>query len=216
MSLSFHRAFRDRAFVLLAVVVASAGQATVARAQVDPSRLRSVFEVGTSIGGTWLDGTRAPEVTSGIGVSGGLGVQRSFSGNVVGAVNLRVLSAAVSLSEAGMTWNRGRTLESSLLASISVQRNARRALRPSMELAGGITRLSGPRDIVPFKDAANIAPTAEVGLSLRRGEADADASRREFSVYLKYSVLQVRMAATDVIAEDGTLSRILIGVRATR
>jgi hypothetical protein len=147
-------------------------------------------------------------------VFGGFGIQRLFSANTLGGVSFRVLSAPVSLSEAGMTWDRAKTFEASLLATASLQAPAGQAIRGSLDFAGGITRLSGPRDIVPFKDALNIAPTAEVGVSLRRGNADATASRRELSVFTRYSLTRLRMGTPNPIAEGGTVSRFLIGLRA--
>ena len=216
MRLFIERRFRRSDFLTAASFLVLLLNPGKAGCQVDPARLRSTYELGASLGGTWLEGPRAPDITSGAGIFGAIGVQRSFAPNVLGAVNLRVLSAAVSLDESSMTRDGGRTRVVSLLAQASFQQRVERTYRPSLELAGGISRLSGRRDLVPFKDASNIAPTAEIGVSLRRGFALEDAARQEFSVYVKYSVMQLRMSAGDAIAESGAVSRIHVGMRATR
>lgn len=200
-----------RAALLCALLLFGAPQLTAAQA-VD-GRWRIAGELGVAPGATWLEGVNVPTVQSGVGAFGTIGVQRGWSPRVAGGVDVRVLTAKTSLDEHGVQWDGGRATEVSLLATTSIYSGNSGVWRWSFDLLGGVTMVSGPDGVVPFRDASKIAPTAEAGVSLRRGAVGVAASRRELSVFARYSVMRLGMTGNDAIATDGIVSRILAGVR---
>jgi hypothetical protein len=197
--------------VFLALVVARP-----ALAQVEDPRWRSTAEIGGSIGGNWLEGKRAPTVASRPGFLAGLGIERGMTPYVASGVSMRVMTSNVELEEVGTTWKGGRLVEVNVMATTSLQSRRRTALRTSLDLLGGVAIVNGARDIVPFRDAANISPAGEIGLSLRHGVADADASRPDDALFVRYSVVRLRMATPNAIASSGAVGRIVIGLRIAR
>jgi hypothetical protein len=176
---------------------------------------RGSLELGSSAGATWLDGGESPKVRTQMGVFGGAGVQRAISPRFAAGVGIRVMTAAVELSEAGESWKGGRLLETNLLATASLHRGTTSLVRASLDVAAGVANLSGAGTIVPFSGASSISPVGEAGVSLRRGTA-AVTPRREAAVFVRYRLVRLRATHRELAATVGAASSVLAGVSVTR
>lgn len=177
---------------------------------------RFVGEAGGSVGGTWLEGPRAPTVSSRTGFLFGIGLQRGWTEFVAAGAAIRAGIQPVELRENGDTWSGGTLTEANFVGLLSLQSRQRRTYRVSLDLGGGAAVLSGANDILPFHDAASLAPLGEVGVALRRGATNADASRRDLAVFARYSALKVKSEYVNAVATSGWVGRIVAGVRITR
>lgn len=182
----------------------------------DPVVWRFAGEAGGSVGGTWLEGPRAPTVASRTGFLFGVGLQRGWSEFVAAGAALRAGIQPLELRENGDTWSGGTLTEANFVGSVSLQSRQRRMYRVSLDLGAGAAVLSGANDILPFRDAASLAPLGEVGVALRRGATNADASRRDLALFARYSALKVNSEYVNAVASSGWVGRVIAGVRITR
>lgn len=207
---------RTAVAVGLALVAATSGLRAQEAGRRDPVDWRAVAEVAGSVGGTWLSGPRAPTVASKTGFLLGLGLQRSWTKFVAAGATLRAAVQPIEIREHGESWSGGTLTEAQLLANVSLQSRQRTMNRISLDLSGGAAILSGANRILPFDDAKSLAPLLEVGVAFRRGIADADASRRDLALVLRYSMLNVQSNTMNAIATSGWVGRVIAGVRVTR
>lgn len=182
----------------------------------EPVVWRFVGEAGGTVGGTWLEGPRAPTVSSGTGFLFGIGLQRGWTEFVAAGATLRAGIQPLELKENGDTWSGGTLTEANFVGTLSLQSRQRREYRLSLDLSGGAAVLSGANDILPFHDAASLAPLGEVGVALRRGATNADASRRDLAVFARYSALKLKSEYVNAVATSGWVGRVVAGVRITR
>ncbi|MEJ7810215.1 MAG: hypothetical protein WKG32_07320 [Gemmatimonadaceae bacterium] len=131
-----------------------------------------------------------------------------------------VLAAGLRASRAGLRVDDGRADESAgaawqadLLAGVEQQvvGCARPGARGCVSVRGaaGFGRLTGPDDVLPFRSGgSSFHPVGEVGLAARV------ASARPWYASLAAQAMRIGGASTgDPIAEPGTVTRILLGVR---
>jgi len=177
---------------------------------------RIVAELAGSLGGTWLEGPRAPTVASKPGVLLGLGLQRGWTEFVAAGAIIRAAVQPIEIRESGETWSGGTLAESQFLANLSLQSRRRTMNRLSLDLSGGAAILTGANRILPFEDAKSLAPLLEVGIAFRRGNTDADASRKDLALVLRYNMLKVQSEVVNTIATSGWVGRVVAGVRVTR
>ncbi len=172
--------------------------------------------MGSVIGGTWLSGPRAPTVGGDAGVMLGLGAQRGVSPDASAGVVMRLGTQGLTLTEQGSSWSGGTLTEANIVGVLSLASRRRTRTRVSLDLGGGMALVSGARDIQPFLDAGGLAPLGEIGLSVRRGGAEVDASRRDLAVFARYSALRLGAAVVNAETTSGWVRRLSLGLRVTR
>lgn len=177
---------------------------------------RVIAEAGGSIGGTWLEGPRAPKVVSKPGFLFGLGLQRGWTEFVAAGASIRAGVQPVEMQENGERWSGGTVTEADLVATLSLQSRQRTTNRISLDVSGGAAVLTGANDVLPFQDAQSLAPLVEVGVALRRGVADSDASRRDLALIVRYSMLKLQTEYINAVVTPGWVGRTMIGLRITR
>ena len=182
----------------------------------EPVAWRFVGEAGASVGGTWLEGPRAPTVSSKTGFLFGLGLQRGWTEFVAAGATLRAGIQPLELHENGDAWSGGTLTEANFVGTLSLQSRQRRTHRISLDLSGGAAVLTGASDIVPFNSAASLAPLAEVGVAIRRGATNAGASRRDLALFARYSALKLKAEYVHAVTTSGWVGRVVAGVRVTR
>ncbi len=182
----------------------------------EPVVWRFVGEAAASVGGTWLEGSRAPTVRSKPGFLFGVGLQRGWTEFVAAGATLRGGIQPLEIRENGDSWSGGTLTEANFVATLSLQSRQRRTNRVSLDLSGGAAVLSGANDILPFHDAASLAPLAEVGIAIRRGATNADASRRDLALFVRYSTLKVQSEYVNAVTTTGWVGRIVAGLRVSR
>lgn len=177
---------------------------------------RVIAEAGGSIGGTWLEGVRAPKVVSKPGFLFGLGLQRGWTEFVAAGASIRAGVQPVEMQENGERWSGGTVTEADLVATLSFQSRQRTTNRISLDVSGGAAVLAGANDVLPFQDAQSLAPLLEVGVALRRGLADSDASRKDLALIVRYSMLKLQTEYINAVITPGWVGRTMIGLRITR
>lgn len=179
-----------------------------------PVKWRLVAEALGTAGGTWLQGPRSPTVSSKVGFVFALGAERAVTDHVAVGASARVGVQPLSIRENGSSWSGGTLTESAVLATMSFRPRARASVRLSFDASGGAAALSSASRILPFEDAARVAPLAEVGVALQRGSADA--SRRNIALLFRYSALRFNVGSVNAFATSGWVGRVMAGVRVTR
>lgn len=194
--------------------------AAVAMAQTDAHARRPwVYTAETAgvFGGGWLTGDDAPDVTGGIGGVLALGVFRNTSHRTALGVVVRGAMQSLSIQELDQTWSGGTLVEGQLLGSLSLQLPTRGSMRPQLDAGAGLTLLSGTRTVFPFSSAGRIAPMADIGMALGRGQVDGS-----YLVFARYGVVRMDPAKapgdrTEVLdATAGYVGRVTIGLRVVR
>ena len=123
-------------------------------------------EAGATGGGVWLDGSRVPRVSTGVGFVFATAARRALSDVTGAAAVLRVSMQPLDLRENGVEWNGGTLTEYDLLGVLSIRAPATGSLRATVEAGVGAALLTGAGDIVPFRNASSVAPAGEIGLSV--------------------------------------------------
>lgn len=190
--------------------------AAQSRALMDPPRWRVTSEVGAVVGGTWLEGRRAPRVATSLGAVAGLGVLRAAGEYLTAGAGLRIGRQQLRIRESGESWKGGGITEANALANVSLHSRTRSATRIALDLSGGAAILGGAADILPFQDAATLGPLVEIGLSLHRGETDGDASRRSYALLLRYSALRLDANIVNAVTTTGWVGRTVLGLKVIR
>lgn len=175
-----------------------------------------VAEAAGTVGGTWLEGARAPTVSSRTGFLFGLGMQRDVSAIASVGGTVRAGLQPLQVRENGETWEAGTLTEADVLATISLQPRRPMLDRLSLDLSGGAAFTSGAKKVLPFSDARSIAPLGEAGVAVRLGPSNAATSRRDLALLLRYSALKMSGDGSASAFTSGWVTRIIAGVRVTR
>lgn len=177
------------------------GTAAGANAASEAARWRMSGEVGGVFGGTWLSGANAPRVSTDPGLALSVAVHRETSSRVSAGLALRGAMQGISMNEAGTKWSGGTATDAQLLGTLaySLQRSGR--LLSDLEFGAGMAFIAGTREVFPFSDVSQVAPSGEVALAFSPGEVSESLYRyRHFSLVVRYGVLRV-----DALGGDANL-----------
>lgn len=170
-------------------------------------------ELGGVVGGSWLKGANAPTVTSASGVVLGINVQRTVLPHASAGAAVRIGAQPLSLTERDAKWSGGTLTEGDVLGVVSLIGAGKQPLSVSVDLGLGVAILSGARSILPFRDASNLAPLGELGVSLRRSVSRSQTARQKQALFIRYSILRVDASAVETIVTTGWVGRLSVGVR---
>ena len=176
----------------------------------------AVQEVTGMVGSRWLDGTRAPRVSSAIGGAIGIGIMKPVNPQLHTGVQLRVGVHPLELQEQGQRWDGGTLREIDLLASVSMAAFQQQRFEFRWDAQGGAAVLGGAADLPPFRDLGLLSPMGEVGLSAaRRPPGDQVGTRRTF-VYARVGAVRLNATTVRSIVSSGWVPRLVIGIRSAR
>lgn len=185
-------------------------------------------EFAGALGGTWLESTGAPLVTTTTGAQLSLSANRPTSARIALGAAVRVSAQSLQLQEAGASWSGGTLTTAQVLGTMSIDLPHTERVTPAIEVGGGLSVLSGAKELLPFSTASRMAPAGEVGISVRRtANTDVDVRRTAFD--LRALALVVRYDVTRLDpgssapgggvprgATAGWVGRLLVGVRVMR
>lgn len=202
------------AYLLLAALLTFAPRLIIAQGTVPHWHVAG--ELGGVVGGTWLNGSNAPTVTSTPGVVLGIKVQRTVSPHASAGAAIRLAAQPLSLRERDTKWSGGTLTEGDLLGVVSLYAARDQPVSVSVDVGLGIAVLSGARSILPFRDASHLSPLGELGVSLRQSTTRAQSARQERALFVRYGMLRLDASATETIATTGWVGRLTAGVRITK
>lgn len=185
-------------------------------------------EFAGALGGTWLESTGAPRVTTTTGAQLSLSVNRPTSTRVALGAAIRVSAQSLQLKEAGTSWSGGTLTTGQVLGTMSIYLPHSERISPALEVGGGLSMLSGAKTLLPFSTASRIAPAGEIGLSVRRtANTDVDVRRTAFdlralALVVRYDVTRLDPGSSASGGEvprgatAGWVGRFFVGARVMR
>jgi hypothetical protein len=210
----------------LAVIVCAPRAAT---AQTPVGEWTLSGEAAGVLGGTWLKGTRAPNVSAGPGAELSLRTVYATSSRLGVGAALRVASQSLRADELDARWDAGTISTAQLLGLASVALSSRSQWPVHLDLGVGGVALSGARALFPFSASSRIAPAFEAGVGIRHDAGDATsatAPRRrsligQTGVFVRYNVIRFdpgsAAAGTGGAAGSaGWVGRVVLGLRIDR
>ncbi len=203
------------AIALLAAALLAASPRRVV-AQVAARQWHVTGELAGVIGGTWLNGSTAPTVTTAPGVVLGIDVHRNVSSRASAGASVRIGAQPLSLTERETKWSGGTLTEGNALGVVSLFATGEKNLNISLDFGFGIALLSGARSILPFRDASSLSPLGELGVSLHRNTTGLKSARYEQGLFVRYSMLRLDASAAEATATTGWVSRLTAGVRISK
>ncbi len=214
------RNFATGALLLVCTIAQTAAGQTrtpVSPARADAKHWSTSGEVGGVLGSEWLVGSSNPTVRTSAGVFLGLNGRRLLMSGAAFGLAARFGAHALSLSENDVRWSGGTLTELDLLGAAAMPIGS--ASSPlAVEIAGGVAVVSGAREIAPFRDAARVAPLAEVGIALHRGGGGGGArsQQRAPMLVVRYGIVRLDASAVNAITTSGWVRRLSAGLRITR
>ncbi len=180
-------------------------------------------DVGAIMGGTWLEGSRAPTLSGGVGVALSLDAKHSVSDRLDVGGAIRVAAQPLRLHEAQARWDGGTLTDAQILGTIAIARRHVGHLEADFTFGGGLALLTGARSLFPFSAAGPVTPVTEAGIVLRRGgRRDGGLTSRTLALFARYSVVRLDPGPTPAAAIDATsasvgwVARTTIGIRVQR
>lgn len=185
-------------------------------------------EFGGAIGGTWLESTGAPRVSSTTGAQLSLSASRPTKSRVALGAAVRVSAQSLQLKEVDQTWSGGTLTNGQLMGTMSVDLPRSAQIATALEFGGGLSILSGARDLAPFTTASRVAPTGEFGVAIRRAPSTYAVVRRTafdlraLALVLRYDVTRfdpgnsASGGAVPRNATAGWVGRMVVGARVMR
>lgn len=171
-------------------------------------------EVGALFGGSWVSGKNAPNVTGGSGILLSLGLLQHISNRNDAGIVVRGSLQAIEISELGVTWDGGTTIEGQLLGTMRFLLPSKRSIRPQVDVAAGMTVISGAESVFPFSKSGRLAPMADLGVALGWFSGPPDdvvevtpvprVRRKELLIFVRYGVVRL-----DPAAEPGTVNEVI-------
>lgn len=161
----------------------------------------------------WLDGPDVPRVSTGLGFTFAADARRALTDATGAAAVLRVSVQPLDLQENGVQWKGGTLTQYDLMAIVAVRAPSPGSVRATLEGGIGAAVLTGAKDVVPFRDAAALAPIGEIGVAVMLGSASA--ATRNVSLVARYGVVRAS-PAVDEGATAGWVGRVSAGARITR
>ncbi len=180
-------------------------------------------DVGAIMGGRWLEGTRAPTLSGGVGVALSLDAKYSVSERLDVGGAIRVAAQPLRLHEADARWDGGTLTDAQMLVTLAIARRHVGHLETDLTFGSGLALLTGARSLFPFSAAGTMTPVSEAGIALRRGGRRAGGlTSRTLALFARYSVVRLDPGPTPADAIDATsasvgwVARTTIGIRVQR
>ena len=210
---------RRRWSVLIAAAVFGVASSTSCASQLlsqgikPPAGWRFAAEAGGTTGGVWLEGVRAPRVSSNAGFQFAAALHRPVADALSAAASLRVSLQPLALRENGASWQGGTLTEYDLLAVLSFRAPGALSSNVSIEAGLGAAVLSSSKDIVPFGSGSTVAPLGELGTAIAIGDRASWGS--DLAIVARYGIVRLT-SRSDGADTMGWVGRASAGVRITR